>query len=86
MSPVLLQIRQLMRMYECAKMSPFSWGFVYLLTSNTKPAFVSTLNELPLVVTPKAASTNLAKNSPARVTGIFGDLIANTWTPAHAQR
>ena len=30
-------------------------GFAYLLTSNTKPALVSTRNELPDVVSPNAA-------------------------------
>lgn len=52
---------------------------VYLLTSNTNPAFVSTLNELPLVVTPNAASASLANNSPARLADKVGNFIAEWW-------
>lgn len=70
-------------------MSPFlglnrGW-VVYLLTSNTNPAFVSTLNELPLVVTPNAASASLANNSPARLADKVGDFIANGGMFAQAQ-
>lgn len=72
-----LPLRQIRRVL-CTMLSVFT----YLLTSNTSPASVSTLNEFPAVVTPKAAIANRISNPKTTKTIVTAMIACPTEMPS----